>query len=311
MGQQITLLIGGALALVVVLFFGTRWSQQYEWGGDDGSSGAPSQQQEVAPQGGEGADGGAPMAGGGAEGGAGGAPMAEGGAGGAQSPSSDSEPPTELATLVDESGERLDGSMADQVDSLRAEVETAEGEEQRQLRAEMANLLIGAGAPGRAASVQTEIADATEAVDDRRRAADLLYRWMQKLQGEGDREQALEVARHVAEAYGTVSDERPDDLDARTRMGEAYLLTNSPMRGIRVINAVVDEDSTFVPARFQKGLALLQINRLDQALREFASVQRHASEDDPFYKQAERAIEVIREQGSESSDGASGPSPQP
>lgn len=233
-----------------------------------------------------------------------------GGTGDGATSSSESAEPTDLSTLVDESGEDLEGDVADQVDSLRAAVENAEGEEEQQIKAEIANLLIGAGAPGQAAAVQTEIADETGAVDDRRRAADLLYRWMQKLQGEGDRGQALEVARHVAEAYGAVSDERPDDLDARTRMGEAYLLTNSPMRGIRAINAVVDEDSTFVPARFQKGLALLQINRLDQALREFASVQRHASEDDPFYNQAERAIEVIQEQESGGS-GESAPQPSP
>lgn len=112
------------------------------------------------------------------------------------------------------------------------------------------------------------------------------------------------MARHVATAYEAVANEQPDDLDARTRMGEAYLLTNNPMRGIRAINDVLAADSTFVPARFQKGLALLQINRLDQALEQFRRVREYADEGQPFYKQAGRAIEVIEKQRA----GGSGPS---
>lgn len=295
-GQQITLVVGGALVLIVGLFFGTRWSQQYDWGAEGASGPQASQQQETPSQSG-GMPGGA-MEGGGSNGATG-------------APSSESEPPADLASLVDASGERLEGAMADQADSLQAQIEQAPDGERRALQAELVNLLIGAGAPGRAASVQAEVADASESVEDRRRAADLLYKWMRKLQGEDNREQALEVARHVADAYGAVADQRPDDLDARTRMGEAYLLTNSPMRGIRAINDVVEEDSTFVPARFQKGLAFLQINRLDQALQEFEAVKRHASEDEPFYKQAQRAIDVIQEQRAQGSGGSSEPAPSP
>jgi len=100
-------------------------------------------------------------------------------------------------------------------------------------------------------------------------------------------------------------DQRPEDLDARTRMGEAYLLTNRPMRGIEAINAVLDDDSTFVPARFQKGLALLQINRLDQATAEFEQVKKIAEEGSPFTRQAEQALKIIEKQRQRSSSGAS------
>jgi cytochrome c-type biogenesis protein CcmH/NrfG len=157
--------------------------------------------------------------------------------------------------------------------------------------------------------VQREIAEATGSVDAQRRAADLLYRWMQKLQGRRQREQVFQVARHAAQAYETVANQRPDDLDARTRMGEAYLLTNEPMRGINAINAVLDEDSTFVPARFQKGLALLQINRLDQATKQFEMVKQYTEDGSPFSQQAERAIKVIKQQRSQSTSGGSTPAP--
>lgn len=218
---------------------------------------------------------------------------------------------TDLQTLLDQTGSSPPGAMAGQIDSLEARIEQASGPDKREAQAELVNLLIGAGQPGRAAVVQSRIADATDAVDAQRRAADLLYRWMQKLQGEGQREQVLEVARHAAQAYQAVVDQRPDDLDARTRMGEAYLLTNRPMRGIKAINAVLDDDSTFVPARFQKGLALLQINRLDQALNEFERVKQFAEDGSPFARQADRALTVIKKQRQQSSSGSSGSSSGP
>ncbi|WP_263786460.1 zinc ribbon domain-containing protein [Salinibacter grassmerensis] len=283
MGRQIAMLVGGALVLVVGLFFATQWSAQYEWGGDE-AEGAPS-----SPAGNEasasGAAGGSP-------------PMQSGGTGGG-------DELTDLQTLLEEAGtSSVGGAMAGQIDSLEAAIEQASGTDKRQAQAELVNLLIGVGQPGRAAVVQDDIADATGAADAQRRAADLLYRWMQQLQGEGQRQQVLEVARHAARAYQAVVDQRPEDLDARTRMGEAYLLTNRPMRGIQAINAVLDDDSTFVPARFQKGLALLQINRLDQATTEFEQVKEFAEEGSPFTRQAEQALKIIEKQRQQSSSEA-------
>ncbi len=287
MGRQIMLVVGSALAVVLGLFFVTQWSSQYEWGGDASPDGPPARAE------------------------AGGSGASSGQTSGGQQPRSapDQEEgrtaPTDLQTLLDQAGDTLSSSIAGQVDSLRTRIERASGEEGRRLQAELVNLLIGAGHPGRAAVVQKTIAETTGAADARRRAADLLYRWMQKLQQQRQRKQLTQVARHAAEAYAAVAEERPNDLDARTRMGEAYLLTNSPMQGIKAINAVLDEDSTFVPARLQKGIALLQINRLDQAERQFRMVQRYAEDGSPFYQHAERALKVIRKrEGGASSEGA-------
>jgi hypothetical protein len=285
MGRQIVLLVGGAIVLVVGLFFATQWSTQYDW--EEGSS-----SETASAQAGEN--------GAVASGGAGGqGPMQSGAAGG-------SADLPDLQTILDQTGDAPTGAMAEQIDSLEARIEERSGAQKQQAQAELVNLLIGAGQPGRAAVLQAEIAESTGTIDAQRRAADLLYRWMQRLQGEGQRQQVLQVARHAAQAYKTVADRRPEDLDARTRMGEAYLLTNRPMRGIKAINAVLDQDSTFVPARFQKGLALLQINRLDQAAGEFERVQAFAEEGSPFARQAEQALKVIEKQRQRSAAGSAG-----
>lgn len=285
MGKQILLMVGIGLVFVLGFFFVTQWSQQYQWGGESNGSSTSTESTQGATSGSSSSPSAGPMMG-----------SASGGS------SSAGQPQTDLRTLVNELSGPVEGPVSGKIDSLRAQEEEAQGQQQRQLQSELVRLYIGAGAPGQAALLQSQIADATGTVDARRRTADLLYRWMRQVEQQGDRARIADVARHVASAYAQVAEQRPQDLDARTRMGEAYLLTNSPMQGIQAINGVLEDDSTFVPARFQKGLALLQINRLDQAVQQFEMVKQFADEQEPFYKQAERAIEVIREQAS-SSDG--------
>jgi hypothetical protein len=293
MGQQLLVVVGVALVLVLGLFFVTQWSQDYEWGGDESSS-EPAATQSPGEAGSPSSAPGGSAAGPSGGGAMSGAPSAQGS-------------PTDLQTLVENLGGAVEGPVAGKIDSVRTALDGATGEQESQLRAQLVRLYIGAGTPGRAALAQSTLADQTGRVEDRRRQANLLYKWMRRVEQQGNRAKVADVARHVAEAYAAVVEQRPQDLDARTRMGEAYLLTNNPMQGIQAINQVLEDDSTFVPARFQKGLALLQINRLDQAVRQFERVMRHAGQDDPFYRQAKRAIEVIREQTSSSGGGGANP----
>lgn len=293
MRSQLLWMLGVGVVLVLGFFFVTQWSQQYEWGGDEQSTTAPAASENGAAASGPRTSGngaGAPGGGGPASGGgsaSGEAPAMGGSASGGET--------ADLGSLVEELSATLDGPVTGKIDSLRTEAENASGSARQQIQSELVQLYVGAGAPGRAALVQQQVAEAAEGVEERRRAADLLYQWMQKVAQQQNRTQSARVARHVASAYEAVVEQRPQDLDARTRMGEAYLLTNSPMKGIRAINGVLEDDSTFVPARFQKGLALLQISRLEEAVQQFKMVKKYADSDEPFYQQAERAVKVIRE----------------
>ena len=278
-GRQLAWMVGAGLVLVLGFFGITQWSQQYEWGGEQGgpsasaSQGASAQGQRPAAQGGTTSERPA----------------------GAQGMTTE---PKALQALVTELGDTLNGPVVGQIDSLRSLESDATGQEKQRVQSELVRLYIGAGAPGHAALVQQKLADASGTVEARRRAADLLYQWMRQVERTAGRARVSDVARHVASEYEGVVQKRPQNLDARTRMGEAYLLTNNPMKGIQAINGVLKDDSTFVPARFQKGLALLQINRVDQAVQQFKRVKAHADAQNPFYKQAERAIEVINERTS-------------
>ena len=289
MAQNLTLLVGGAVLVLVALFFVTLWSQNQNWGSDDPppSPQTPTQSGARSP----------------------------GGSGGAQAPPLTSDggtfAPTDLATLAQQTQSPMPDPLARRVDSVRTAMDAASGSEKRRLRQELANLYVGAGQMGQAAVQQLEIARTTDDTEAWRNAADRLYAWMQTLQQQGQRQQAFPVAEEAASAYSTIVERAPDDLTAHTRMGEAYLLTNSPMRGIQTINDVLDTDSTFVPARFQKGLALLQISRFDQAIDEFERVKQFAGEGTPYYQQADRAIQIIRERTTSSSPPSSSSAPRP
>ena len=271
MGQRLTLLVGGAVLAVIGLFFVTLWSQGQEWGSDEPPASA--EQNE--------------------------APRPSGSGGGAQAPplsaGGGTMPTPDVATLAAQMQSDMPDPLAQRVDSVRTAMDAATGQEKRRLRQELANLYIGAGQTGQAAVQQLEIARTTDETDAWRTAADRLYAWMQTLQQQGQRQQAFPVAEETARAYATVVERSPDDLTAQTRMGEAYLLTSSPMRGIQTINDVLATDSTFVPAHFQKGLALLQISRFEQAIEAFEQVKQFAGDGSPYYRQADRAIQIIRE----------------
>jgi len=291
MGQQLTLVVGTAVLVVVGLFFVTLWSQSQSWGEENDDGGGPAATQSAPAGSGEPGGGAGPSAG-----------SAAGGSSNLQR--------QDLTSLAEEQAGEIPASIAEKVDSLRTRLDAVSGVRARRTKAQLVNLYVGAGETARAAVLQQEIARAADDLGEWERAANLLYRWMQKLSADQSRQKAFQVAGQAALAYEKVVAEQPDNLDARTRMGETYLLTNNPMKGIEAINAVLEDDSTFVPARFQKGLALLQINRLDQAISEFEAVKRHAEEGSGFYQQADRAVEVIRERtGSGGGGGSAQPSP--
>ena len=291
MGQQLTLVVGTAVLVVVGLFFVTLWSQSQSWGSENGNGGGQPAAQT------------APNASGG--GGGGGGAAAGPAAGGSSMPERQ-----DLTSLAEETSGEIPASIAEKVDSLRTRLDEVSGIRARRTKAQLVNLYVGAGENGRAAVLQQEIARSADDLGEWERAANLLYRWMQDLSANQSRQKAFQVAGQAALAYENVVEDQPDNLDARTRMGETYLLTNNPMKGIEAINGVLEDDSTYVPARFQKGLALLQINRLDQAITQFEAVKRHAEEGGGFYQQADRAIQIIRER-SGSGGGAAGPAARP
>lgn len=269
MTRQIGLVVGAAVLVVVGLFVASTWSEQIDWGG-------ASPTEPAAPM----ASGNAPAGGGPAAGGPSSGAATEGGA-------------TDLVSLVQQNAtDSVPDALRDQIATLQDEIEARSGAEQRAKQRELANLYVGAGQLGQAAVIQRRIAEASGEAEAWRRTGDLLYSWMETLDGE--QPVSATVAEHVVQAYQNVLDQDPDNLDVRTDMATAYLQTNQPMRGVEEINRVLEADPDHFQARFNKGIMLTMIGRVDDAIQQFERVKTIVGEESPYYQQAEQAIQTIR-----------------
>lgn len=261
--RQVGMIVGAALLLVVGLFLVTTWSQRIEWGNAASDPAAT----EMPPGS---ADG--PVA-------------ARAGAG--------RTAPADLQTLVEQSGaDSIPGPLRKQIATLEEEIAQLNGAERRTKRQELVNLYVGAGQLGRAALAQQRIAENTGASEEWRRTGDLLYSWLERLEGQPP---SPAIAQHVVQAYQKFLDEHPDDLDVRTDLATAYLQTNNPMRGVQEINRVLEQDPDHFQARFNKGVMLTMIGRAEDAIAQFERVKEIVGPDSPYYRQADQVIQTIQE----------------
>lgn len=115
--------------------------------------------------------------------------------------------------------------------------------------------------------------------------------WMRTLaSGQADA-RTPELAAHALERVRAFA---PGDLDVRTDLATAYLSTRDPMRAVAEIKAILAIDSTHAAARFNYGVMLGLIGRVDAALAEFAAVERHSPPGDPYRAQAAAAARRLR-----------------
>lgn len=269
MSQQLMMTVGTAVVVLIALFFVTLWSQNQSWSSEASTNG------DRAPQSAAGLGGGAT---------AGPAASQFGG--------------QDIATLIAENGTEMPASVAAQADSIKGQLPNVEGDVKRTLQEQLVNLYVGASAFGRAARLQKEMAETSQDPDDWRRTGDLFYNWMEKVGAEsnGKNPAIPPIGRRAIAVYEEVLDENPGNHDVRTDMATVLLRSNDPMRGVEELNQVLNEDSTFVPARFNKGIALLWIGRYEQAIEQFEAVQELTGEESAQYQQAAEAIRLVREE---------------
>lgn len=292
MSQQLLLTIGAAILVVVALFFVSLWSQSQNWD-SNGESGSP----QAAAQA-EGGPTGGPAAGGSAGGAAGGATTGPFGG-------------QDMSTLLEENGVELSESIQVRVDSLEEQLSGVDGQVRRTIQEQLVNLYVGADAFGRAAQLQKDMSEVSGNAEDWRRTGDLFYNWMEYVgqESNGRNPAIAPIGRRAISAYEKVLESEPANHDVRTDMATVLLRSNDPMRGVEELNQVLDADSTFVPARFNKGIALLWIGRYDQAIEQFEAVKSLTGEGSPQFEQAARAIELVREE--QNAQGSSSTSAQP
>jgi len=275
MSHQLMITVGTAVVVLIALFFVTLWSQNQSWSSEASTNGDRSNQSAAGPGATAGPGGGAT------------AGPAAGQFGG-----------QDIATLIAENGTEISPSVSARADSIEGQLSNVEGDVKRTLQEQLVNLYVGASAFGRAARLQEEMAETSQDPEDWRRTGDLFYNWMEKVGAEsnGKNPAIAPIGRRAIAAYEEVLNENPGDHDVRTDMATVLLRSNDPMRGVEELNRVLDEDSTFVPARFNKGIALLWIGRYQQAIDQFEAVQALTGEESAQHQQAAEAIKLVREE---------------
>jgi len=178
------------------------------------------------------------------------------------------------------------------VDSLRMAIESEDADEALSARHQLVEFFIGIGRIDRAAIEQMRLAEASQELADLKMSGDLLSDWMEI----SEPDLKPQIAILTIEAYNRVLEQQPDDLETRADLGWAYQYDpQNPMEAIRQTNLVLEEDADHLMANYNKGVFLMRINRLDQALKQFERVKILAGTESPYYRQADMWIVTIRE----------------
>lgn len=179
---------------------------------------------------------------------------------------------------------------ARQAEALEAEIETLGGSERVSRRRALVDLFVGAGRMDRAAEAQVELAREAGSPEAWVLAGDLLSQWMETIQGT----HKSEVALRAVEAYKKALEGDPENLDARTNMAWAYQYDpQNAMEAITQTNLVLEKNPEHVRANFNKGIFLIQINRVDHAIAQFERVKQLAGEGTLEYDRAEAVLGAI------------------
>lgn len=206
----------------------------------------------------------------------------------------DLEPePTAIAELQQqEVQEPLAATIVEEVSRIREEADGLQGTARLDKMRELAVLYQNHTRFDLAADTQVEIAEESGMEIDWVRAGNLYYDWMESRQPGTAK---AVYARKAIAAYQKALEINPDNLDVRTDMAVAYLFDpENPMQAIINTNQVLQADSLHLQANFNRGIMLMQINRMDDALQQFRKVQRLAPDTtSPVHQRAAEAIRLI------------------
>ncbi|MFT5143089.1 MAG: hypothetical protein ACI80V_001505 [Rhodothermales bacterium] len=187
--------------------------------------------------------------------------------------------------------------IASQIEALDDSVAQSTGQARLTFMSRRVELFVNAGRYDLAGEAQVMVAEESDREEDWTLAGNLFYDSMDRA-AEGSDNRTGFAKRSIA-AYREVLRINEDNLDVRTDMAVAYLYDpDNPMSAIQETQAVLERDSLHVQANFNRGIMLLQINRVDGALEQFRKVQRIVGDpSDPIHIRAQDAIDTVSGEG--------------
>jgi tetratricopeptide (TPR) repeat protein len=200
--------------------------------------------------------------------------------------------PPQEAVLSAPASPPLPTAITSRADSLETEIAALEGAARTEKRRELVDLYLQAGRYDLAGNTQKIIAEEQDTEEAWILVGNLYYDWMEGLNGQ-DRSY---YAQQAIAGYQRALVLNPDNLDVRTDMAIAYLYDpQNPMQAIQQTNLVLEQDPDHIQANFNRGIMLMQINRLDEAIEQFQRVKTLIGDtNDVVYQRADAAIDAVR-----------------
>lgn len=175
---------------------------------------------------------------------------------------------------------------------LMDKLEGLEGDSLVAVRRELVDLYFAAGRFDLAAAETERIATLVPTENEWAVAGNLYYDWMERK----DPSLRAPWAQKAVAAYKKVLELNPLNLDVRTDMAIAYMYDpQNSMMAIQETNAVLEQDPNHMQANFNRGIMLMQIDRIDQAAEQFEKVMELIGDpNDEVYKRAKDLADRLR-----------------
>ncbi|HEY0769567.1 MAG TPA: tetratricopeptide repeat protein [Sphingobacteriaceae bacterium] len=192
--------------------------------------------------------------------------------------SSHSEPTAiSLESISQSSKATLSASLAEQITQLENALKNASGAEKLRIQRELAQKWDDVNKPAPGAFYYEEIAKTESNFDNWLKAGD---KFTEAYQGTTDSIAQPALVEHAQNAYKKASELQPNNLDAKTGLGVAYVNgLKNPMEGIQLLLAVVKEDPSNIKANMSLGLFSIRSGQYDKAVDRFKMVLTKTPDD--------------------------------
>ena len=80
------------------------------------------------------------------------------------------------------------------------------------------------------------------------------------------------LGERARELYDNVLHDNPDNLDAKTNLGMAYMSSDNPVKGISLLREVLEQDPKNEKVLYNLGVLAIQSNQYDKAAERFAQL---------------------------------------
>ncbi|MBB6463995.1 tetratricopeptide repeat protein [Flammeovirga kamogawensis] len=173
--------------------------------------------------------------------------------------------------------EKLPADTQSKLDSLQDSFESGKGTQNKITVANEAyDLLIRMNKFDRAAEWKLALYGVTDKSEDLKSAADAYYDAFTFAMSE---EKSSKMASLARSNYNQYLKLEPKDLNSKVKLGMTYVVSSSPMQGITLIREVIAEEPNHQLAIFNLGLLSMQSGQYDKAVGRFEQLKKLYPED--------------------------------